>query len=136
MEALKEAGIKREEVYLTNAVKAFKWKAHNGMKKHVNPSAFEISACRPWLRTELEFIKPKILVCLGASAAQSVFGKIMKVSESRGIVFQTMYSDHTIILPHPSAILRMPDLELKKQMNLNFIEDLLKINLKSVNLKH
>ncbi len=107
MEALDKAGIKREEVYLTNAVKAFKWKEQSGIRKHVNPSAFEIGACRPWVKAELDHIKPRILVCLGASAAQSVFGKMMKVHDSHGKIFQTSFSDKTIILPHPSAILRM-----------------------------
>lgn len=124
MQALDEADIKREEVYLTNAVKAFKWKDLDGLKKHVNPSSFEISACRPWLKAELEIIKPKILVCLGASAAQSVFGKVMKVHESRGKVFQTSLCDYTVILPHPSAILRMPNLEEKERMLMDFMGDI------------
>ena len=124
MQALDEANIKREEVYLTNAVKAFKWKDQDGLKKHVNPSSFEISACRPWMKAELEIIKPKILVCLGASAAQSVFGKVMKVHESRGKVFQTSLSDYTVILPHPSAILRMPNLGEKEKMLMDFMSDI------------
>jgi DNA polymerase len=89
MDALNKADIKRNEVYLTNAVKGFKWKEHNGIRKHVNPSSFEISACRAWVKSELELIKPRILVCLGASAAQSVFGKLMKVHDSHGKVFKT-----------------------------------------------
>lgn len=109
MDALKKADIQRSEVYLTNAVKAFKFADINGMRQHRSPTSFEISACRPWVKSELNLIKPKILVCLGASAAQSVFGKVMKVKESYGKVFQTSVSDYTIILPHPSAILRMPD---------------------------
>lgn len=121
MDALQKSGIKRDEVYLTNAVKAFKWKDSNGIKKHVNPSSFEISACRPWIKTELEMIKPKILVCLGASAAQSVFGKTMKVKDSQGKVFKTSLCDHTIILPHPSAILRMPDQAEREKMHHEFI---------------
>jgi DNA polymerase len=124
MQALEEADIKREEVYLTNAVKAFKWKDQDGFKKHVNPSSFEISACRPWVKAELEMIRPKILVCLGASAAQSVFGKVMKVHESHGKVFQTSLSDYTIILPHPSVILRMPDLKEKERMLVQFLNDI------------
>ena len=116
MEALKKAEINRSDVYLTNAVKGFKWKESNGMRKHVNPSASEISACRPWVKKELEMIRPRVLVCLGASAAQSIFGKMMKVHESHGKVFQTSASDYTIILPHLSAILRMPDLIEKEKM--------------------
>lgn len=124
MQALHEADISRDEVYLTNAVKAFKWKDSDGFKKHVNPSSFEISACRPWVKAELEMVKPKILVCLGASAAQSVFGKVMKVSESAGKFFQTSLADYTIILPHPSAILRTQDQQMKMKMIEQFIADI------------
>jgi probable DNA metabolism protein len=122
MDALERADIQRSEVYLTNAVKGFKWRDSDGMRKHVNPSSFEISACRPWVKAELEMIRPRVLVCLGASAAQSVFGKVMKVHDSYGKVFQTTLCDYTIILPHPSAILRMPNLEEKERMHTQFIE--------------
>lgn len=124
MEALAKADIQRSDVYLTNAVKAFKWKDQDGFRKHVNPSSFEISACRPWVKAELEMIRPKILVCLGASAAQSVFGKVMKVNDSNGKVFQTALSDYTVILPHPSAILRMPNLEEQTRMLEQFENDI------------
>lgn len=124
MEALAKADIQRSDVYLTNAVKAFKWKDQDGFRKHVNPSSFEISACRPWVKAELEMIRPKILVCLGASAAQSVFGKVMKVNDSHGKVFQTALSDYTVILPHPSAILRMSNLEEKTRMLEQFENDI------------
>jgi DNA polymerase len=129
MEALDRADIKRDDVYLTNAVKAFKWKDLDGFKKHVNPSSFEISACRPWVRAELEMIRPKILVCLGASAAQSVFGKVMKVHESGGKVFQTSLCDYTIILPHPSAILRTQDPLMLEQFTADIVglKDLLEL---------
>lgn len=125
MDALAIAGINRSEVYLTNAVKAFKWKESNGMRKHVNPSSSDIAACRPWLKTELEIVKPKILVCLGASAAQSVFGKMMKIADSHGKVFQTSFCDQTIILSHPSAILRQPDPEDQKRLHTQFVGDIL-----------
>lgn len=121
MDALDQADIKRSDVYLTNAVKGFKWKEQNGIRKHVSPSSSEISACRAWVKSELEIIKPRILVCLGASAAQSVFGKLMKVHESQGKVFKTSYSDYTIILPHPSAILRTLDAEEKNNLHNQFI---------------
>ena len=127
MELLHQANISREKVYLTNAVKAFKWKYQEEFKKHVNPSSFEISACRPWLKAELKIIKPRVLVCLGASASQSVFGKIMKVHESRGKVFQTSFSDYTIILPHPSAILRTQNLSEKTILYDQFLSDIIKI---------
>ncbi len=125
MEALEIAGILRSEVYLTNAVKAFKWKEQNGMRKHVNPSSSDIAACRPWLKHELDIVRPQILVCLGASAAQSVFGKMMKVGDSHGKIFQTSYSDKTLILSHPSAILRMTDPEEKERLYNQFVGDIL-----------
>lgn len=127
MDALARADISRSEVYLTNAVKGFKFKDQDGFRKHLNPSASEISACRPWVKAELEMIKPRVLVCLGASAAQSIFGKMMKVGESQGKVFQTSHSDYTIILPHPSAILRMQDENEKARMHEHFINEIAEI---------
>ena len=124
-EVLEIAGILRSEVYLTNAVKAFKWSEQNGMRKHVTPSASDIAACRPWLKSELDLIRPQILVCLGASAAQSVFGKMMKIGESYGKIFQTSFSDKTIILNHPSAILRMQNPEDKERLYNQFVGDIL-----------
>ncbi len=108
-QALKKSGLRREEIYVTNAVKAFKWKNMEGFRQHRSPVAEEISACRPWVKAELDFIKPEILVCLGGSAAQSIFGKLMQVTESRGKIFKTNFSDHTIVMNHPSAILRTKD---------------------------
>ncbi|MBC7713049.1 MAG: UdgX family uracil-DNA binding protein, partial [Rhizobacter sp.] len=125
MEALEIAGILRSEVYLTNAVKSFKWKDLNGMRKHVNPTAADIAACRPWLKSELDIVRPQILVCLGASAALSVFGKMMKVGDSHGKIFQTTFSDKTIILSHPSAILRMQNPEDKERLYNKFVGDIL-----------
>ncbi len=127
MEALELANISRQEVYLTNAVKAFKWKYLDEFKKHVNPSSFEIAACRPWLKSELNIIKPKIIICLGASAAQSIFGKIMKVHESSGKVFKTSFSDYTFILPHPSVILRSQNINEKKKLFDQFVSEIIRI---------
>lgn len=127
MDALARAKISRSEVYLTNAVKGFKFRDQDGFRKHVNPSSTEISACRPWVKAELEMIKPRVLVCLGASAAQSIFGKMMKVGESHGKVFQTSHSDYTIILSHPSAILRVQDPLEKERLHEQFINDIAEI---------
>ncbi len=124
-EALSAAGINRRDVYLTNAVKAFKWKQHEGGRLHRNPTSNEISTCRPWLKKELEIIKPKILVCLGASAAQSVFGKMMKVGDSHGQIFQTSFCETTIILSHPSAILRQTTNEDCEILHSQFVGDIL-----------
>lgn len=116
IDALSRAEIARDEVYLTNAVKGFKSKA---------PSSFEISACRAWVKTELELIKPRLLVCLGASAAQSVFGKLMKVKDSHGKIFKTAYCDQTIILSHPSAILRAQTEEERMHLETRFLGDIM-----------
>lgn len=121
---LAKAGILRNDVYVTNAVKAFKWKKVNGQRQHRSPMPDEIGACRPWVKAELDFIKPKVLVCMGGSAAQSVFGKLMQVSESRGKIFKTAFSDQTIIVNHPAAILRTKDMVIQARMLLDFEKEI------------
>ena len=90
--ALAEAGIARHEVYVTNAVKHFKWEPQGKRRKHKRPSAGEIAACRPWLESELHAIRPRILVCLGATAAQSVFGKMVRIQDVRGRFAETPWA--------------------------------------------
>ena len=109
--AMERVQIKREEVYLSNAVKGFKWVKGSIDRKHRTADAKEISACRPWLQNELTIIKPKILVCLGRVAAQSVVGKLVKLEDVRGQFFSTPLSEKTIVLPHPASILRIQDPE-------------------------
>ena len=122
--ALTEAGINREEIYLTNAVKHFKWTASERTRLHQKPSSAEIAACKPWLTAELESIAPKILLCLGTSAAQSVLGKAITLREVRGHWIRSSVCDLTRVTIHPSAILRATDpIEKTKQYDW-LVEDL------------
>jgi DNA polymerase len=107
--ALMEAGILRDDVYITNAVKHFKWEPQGKRRKHKKPSAAEIAACRPWLETELKAVQPAIVVCLGATAAQSMFGKVVRLNETRGKFLGTPWAPTVMVTVHPSAILRHPD---------------------------
>jgi DNA polymerase len=109
--ALEQVQIERRDIYLTNAVKGFKWEKGSIERKHRTADSKEISACRPWLQNELNLIKPKILVCLGRVAAQSVVGKLIKLDDVRGRFFATPLCEKTIVLPHPAAILRIEDPE-------------------------
>ncbi|MEP6887733.1 MAG: UdgX family uracil-DNA binding protein [Nitrospirales bacterium] len=93
--ALVEVGIARNEVYITNAVKHFKWEPQGKRRKHTHPSAGEIAACRPWLASEINALHPRILVCLGATAAQSVLGKVVRIHEARGQFMNTPWAPAT-----------------------------------------
>src|SRR5678815_2353667 len=106
--ALGEAGITRREVYVTNAVKHFKWEPQGKRRKHKKPSVTEIAACRPWLEAEVQVVKPRVVVCLGVSAAQSVFGKTIRLNEMRGQAWSTPLAAIIFVTVHPSAILRHP----------------------------
>jgi uracil-DNA glycosylase family protein len=106
--AMGEAGIDRSQVYLTNAVKHFKWKPRGKRRIHEKPRQSEILACSPWLDAELALLQPKVLVCLGATAAQGLFGKDFRVTTMGGQWFTTDYAPLTIATVHPSAILRAP----------------------------
>jgi DNA polymerase len=110
-EALAEAGIDRSEVYVTNVVKHFKWSpAERGKRRiHKKPRYSEIKACRAWLDRELEVVKPQVLVCLGASAAQALLGKDFRVSRQRGKLIQSDLAPRVIATVHPSSILRAQD---------------------------
>jgi uracil-DNA glycosylase len=121
---LVDAGIDREEVYITNAVKHFKWLPRGKRRLHQKPNGREITACRPWLVAELETIRPRVLVCLGATAARAVLGKITKISEHRGEVLQSDLSDRIIVTVHPSSILRIEDPDMRQIGMRRFIEDL------------
>ena len=109
--ALEKVQIERRDIYLSNAVKGFKWDKGSIERKHRTANSKEISACRPWLQNELNLIKPKILVCLGRLAAQSVVGKLIKLEDLRGRFFSTPLCDKTIVLPHPASILKIKDPE-------------------------
>lgn len=122
--AIEEAGIDRSTVYVTNAVKHFKWKPAGKRRMHDKPRAAEINACRPWLEAELEVVKPQVLVCLGATAAQTLLGPQFRVTRQRGQVLQTHWAPATLATIHPSAILRAPDDESRHEMYEAFVADL------------
>ncbi|MBW8876723.1 MAG: UdgX family uracil-DNA binding protein [Acidobacteria bacterium] len=123
-EALIEAGIPREEVYVTNAVKHFKWEPRGKKRIHAKPTLGEVKACRPWLETELALVKPRIIVCLGATAAQSLMGPKFKVTVERGKFFETPWAPWLTATIHPSAILRMPDADSRREARARLVEDL------------
>jgi DNA polymerase len=122
--ALEEAGIDRAEVYVTNVVKHFKFTRRGKRRIHKRPSAEEIGACRPWLDAELEVVKPRVLVCLGATAAQALIGRSFRVTRQRGEFVDSVLAPSVTATIHPSAILRAPDDETReKEMHL-FVRDL------------
>src|SRR3982075_1440887 len=122
--ALEEAGIDRQEVYVTNAVKHFKWEPRGKRRIHQKPNAREIAACRPWLEAELRLVKPKLLVCLGATAAQTVFGPSFRVTRERGKVLSSKLAPRTLATVHPSSLLRQPDEESRQREYDRFVVDL------------
>jgi uracil-DNA glycosylase, family 4 len=121
---LVEAGIDREEVYITNAVKHFKWLPRGKRRLHQKPNSREIAACRPWLVAELQTVQPHVLVCLGATAARAVFGKTTKISEHRGELLQSDLSSRIVVTVHPSSILRIEESDSREAAMRQFIDDL------------
>jgi uracil-DNA glycosylase family protein len=122
--ALVEAGIDRDTVYVTNAVKHFKWTPRGKRRLHAKPTAREMAACRPWLEAELDVIEPEVLVCLGATAAQSLLGRQFRISKQHGRWVESDWASATIAMYHPSALLRAPDDESRRQMYGEFVTDL------------
>jgi DNA polymerase len=109
-EALAAAGIDRDEVYVTNAVKHFKWRARGKRRIHDKPNRAEVAACRPWLDGELALVEPRVLVLLGATAAQALLGASFRVTRERGRPIDgTGFAEHVVATVHPSAIVRMRD---------------------------
>jgi uracil-DNA glycosylase family protein len=104
--ALADAGIDREQVYLTNVVKHFKWVARGKRRIHQKPNWSEVAACRPWFDAELAAVQPRVLVCLGATAAQALLGRQFRVSRERGVPVQSELAEHVLATVHPSSILR------------------------------
>jgi DNA polymerase len=105
-EALEEAGIDRRLVYLTNVVKHFKWTARGKRRIHQKPTWSEIAACRPWLDAELAVVQPRVLLCLGATAAQALLGRDFRVTQRRGELVETPLAPYALATVHPSSILR------------------------------
>jgi DNA polymerase len=123
-EALQEARVDRDTVYVTNAVKHFKFKIVGGRRLHQKPGIREMKACKPWLEAEFEAIQPEIVICLGATAAQSVISTDFRITKQRGEVFHTDYAPVTLATYHPSAILRAPDRDARASMYELLVEDL------------
>ncbi|MDQ6884209.1 MAG: UdgX family uracil-DNA binding protein [Candidatus Dormibacteraeota bacterium] len=123
-EALIEAGIDRRTVYVTNAVKHFKWKPQGKRRLHQKPNAAEIAACRPWLDAEIALLKPKLVVCLGATAAQDLLGAAFRVTQQRGQFIQRPGLPLLMATVHPSSILRAPDEESRQLERRAFVKDL------------
>src|SRR5437016_1954604 len=122
--ALEEAGIDRKEVYVTNAVKHFKWEPRGKRRIHKKPNSLEITACRPWLEAEIEVLHPEVLVCLGATAAQSLLGRQFKVSLQRGQWVESPLAPFVMATVHPSSLLRAPYDETRHRETQRFIADL------------
>ena len=123
-EALARAGIDRADAYVTNVVKHFKWVPNGKRRLHKKPSTREIRACRPWLDHELEILKPQVLVCLGATAAQALLGAGFRVTAQRGEVPESTLAPHVVATVHPSSILRQQSEEDRRRELDRFVEDL------------
>ncbi len=125
--ALEEAGIDRSTVYVTNVVKHFKWEPRGKRRIHAKPNAGEIGACRPWLESEIALVKPRVLVCLGATAAQALLGRQFKVTQQRGTFVESPLAPLVSATVHPSSILRAPDDDSRREEMRAFVADLRKI---------
>lgn len=123
-EALTAAGIDRDEVFITNAVKHFKWRAAGKRRLHEKPNRGEIAACRLWLDAEITILKPQVLVCLGATAAQALIAPSFKVTQQRGRLIPSSLAPHVMATVHPSSILRMPSAAAREREMELFIADL------------
>ena len=122
--ALKEAGIDRAKVYVTNAVKHFKFVPRGKIRLHQKPNTSEIRACRPWYERERAAIKPSLVVAMGATAAQGVFGKITPINKTRGHLITLDDDTQALVTVHPSYLLRLPDQEAKAREYQRFVDDL------------
>ncbi|HWT45858.1 MAG TPA: UdgX family uracil-DNA binding protein [Vicinamibacterales bacterium] len=125
--ALEEAGIDRRRVYVTNVVKHFKWEPRGKRRIHAKPNSAEITACRPWLETEIALVKPRILVCLGATAAQALLGRAFKVSQQRGRLVASDLAPFVAATVHPSLILRARGDDARHLEMKRFVADLKQI---------
>lgn len=123
---MEAAGIDRKAAYVTNAVKHFKWEPRGKLRIHKKPSTHEIAACRPWLDAEIEAVHPKLIVCLGATAAQALLGSTFRVTQSRGRAIELPGYPPIIATVHPSSILRAPDDEARTREREIFVADLKK----------
>jgi uracil-DNA glycosylase family protein len=122
--ALEEAAVDRDKVYVTNAVKHFKFLLRGKFRLHQKPVTPEIRACRPWFERELDVVQPRLVVAMGATAVQSVFGKAMPIGRNRGRVMEMPGGIRAIITMHPSYLLRIPEPDRKEEEYRRFVEDL------------
>lgn len=133
--ALVDAGINRDSVYITNAVKHFKWSAQGKRKIHKKPSTSETAACKPWLEEEVKLLQPEIIVCMGATACLSVFGHEEKIRDLRSQFHSSPWCENTFVTVHPSAISRVPD-ELGREREYRaFVNDLKLVNERANHLR-
>jgi DNA polymerase len=126
--ALEGAGISRQDAYLTNVVKHFKWRAGRGKRRlHQRPNMEEVSACRPWLESELAVVGPQVVVCLGATAAKALLGNEVKVTRDRGRFLDADFAPLVTVTVHPSSILRIHDDDERHQAHMEFTADLRRV---------
>jgi DNA polymerase len=125
--ALEEAGIRRTQTYVTNAVKHFKFEERGKRRIHKKPSTAQVNACHPWLGAEIQTIKPNVIVCLGATAAQVLLGPDFRLTRQRGVAIPSSRGMKIVATVHPSAILRAPDSEQRHQEYARFVADLKKV---------
>jgi DNA polymerase len=130
-ETLAAAGLARNDVYLTNAVKHFKWEQHGKRRLHTKPSAREVKACRPWLEAEIEVIRPRTIVCLGATAAQALIGRSFRLTKHLGQLLPSSWAKFILATFHPSSALRAPEPADRRRLKEQLIHDL-KIAVKSL----
>ncbi|WP_053238689.1 UdgX family uracil-DNA binding protein [Sandaracinus amylolyticus] len=123
-EALEEAEIDRDEVFVTNAVKHFKWEPRGKRRIHQKPRAREVEACRPWLEAELARVRPRALVALGATAAQALLGRAFRVTKDRGRVIASPHAPIVLATHHPSVVLRAPDAASRAARRAELVADL------------
>lgn len=121
---LEDAGIDRNKAYVTNVVKHFKWEPRGKIRIHKKPNSQEIAACRPWFDAEMQTVGPKLIICLGATAAQSLLGRTFRVTQHRGEVFSKAYLPPILVTIHPSSILRARDDGSRKRERQDFVADL------------
>ena len=122
--ALAEAGINRDEVYVTNAVKHFKWEPRGKRRIHQKPNSREIAACRPWMEAEMRLVKPRLVICLGSTAGQAFFGPSFRVTRERGKVLSSKLAPKVVATVHPSSLLRQPDEVSRDREYAHFVVDL------------
>src|SRR5206468_4936843 len=122
--ALAEAGIDRTRIYVTNAVKHFKWEPRGKRRLHKKPNSREIAACRPWLEAEIRVVRPKLLVAMGSTAGQTIFGPSFRVTKERGKILSSKLAPRVLATVHPSFLLRQPDEESRDREYKKFVEDL------------